>query len=122
MGNQAVDRALDARDVRTARTGGSTVVWPPVWPSAAPAVWGRIDVVDEPRERPDRGTYTQGPVLAGDEDLEVIVDHGFGHACDLCLAPGMKQDGVAAESIGLTGDRGLGAMERAGDLPMARAR
>jgi len=60
--------------------------------------------------------------LAADERLEVIVDNRLCQSRELSATPRMKEDRVPAKALGLAGDTGLGAMERAGELSMAGAR
>ena len=119
--NQAANRTFDARNVRTARTDHVILVFP-VRPPSAPTVRSRVDVVNVPRDGSDRGTDTQSAVLAADEDFEVVVYNGFRQVWELCVAARVKQERVPAESIGLAGDGGLGAMERACELSMTGAR
>jgi len=59
--------------------------------------------------------------LAADEDLQVVVDDRLGQGRKLSVTARMEEDGMPAEAIGEAGDGGFGAVERAGDLPMARA-
>ena len=60
--------------------------------------------------------------MAADEGLEVVVDDRLRQSRELSATPRMEKDRVPAEALRLAGDAGLGAMERAGQLPMARAR
>jgi len=59
--------------------------------------------------------------LAADEGLEVIMDDGLCKGGEVDVTPRLEEDRVAAEALGLAGDARLGAAERAGELPMARA-
>jgi hypothetical protein len=60
-------------------------------------------------------------VLAADEELPVIVDDRLGQGREGSVTARMEEDGMPAEAIGEAGDGGLCAVERAGDLPVARA-
>jgi hypothetical protein len=120
--NQASNRALDAPDVRPADGRLLGGLLDPIGPTSASPVRRRIDVVHEPRFRPDRGPNPQGLVLPADERLEVIVDDRLGYGRKLGRYVSIEEDRVPSEALGHAGDGGLGAMRRAGELPVSRAR
>jgi len=74
MRNKASNRTADALDVGPIHSHGRPVLRLPVEAAAAPTVWGRIDVIDIPRVRADRGSDPEGAILAANEGLEVVMD------------------------------------------------
>jgi hypothetical protein len=74
MRNEASNRSLDALNVGPIHSHGGRVLRLPVEAAADPTVWGRIDVIDIPRVRADRGSDPEGAILAADEGLEMVMD------------------------------------------------
>jgi hypothetical protein len=122
MRHQASYRAPDASDVGTSPPPRCRTHLLPVGTASAPPVRGGIDVVDVPGRSPDGRSHPQSVVLSTDEDLEVVVDDGFGQGGELTVTPCVEEDRVPAEAIGLAGDGGLGTVERTRELAMTGAR
>jgi hypothetical protein len=59
-------------------------------------------------------------VLPTDERLEVVVNDRFGDAGNALAASEVKEDGVPPETLRHPGDRRLGAVRGARDLPVSR--
>src|SRR5512134_2042888 len=121
MRNQGGDRSSDASHVRAGASPPGVLFLLPVGTASASLVRGGIDVVDVARGGADGGADPQGVVLATDEHLEVVVNDGLGQGGDPTVAPGMKEDRVPTEAVGLAGDGGLGAVGGASELSMAGA-
>jgi hypothetical protein len=114
-------RALDASNVRAARPGFLELPLP-IGTPAAPPMRSRVEVVHEPRLRPDRGADSQSLILSSDEHLPVIVDERLAQRGEISKASSMKQNCVPAQPLGHPRDRGLCAVIRPCDLAVSGAR
>ena len=121
MSNQASNRPPDALDIGLVHLRGRPVIGLPIGTASGSSVWSGIDVVDESRVGPDRCADAQGVVLALDESLKVVVDDGLNKGRQMSVTPRAEEDRMPTEALGHTGDAGLGAVEGAGDLSVARA-
>jgi len=82
---------------------------------------GGVEVVDEPRPGSDGGAHPERPILSVEERLEMVVDDGLVDGADMVQCSRVNEKGMAPETLGEAGDRGLGAPEGPGDLPLGGA-
>ena len=93
-----------------------------VRPPPTPSMRGRIDVIHEPALRSHGRSDRNRPVLARHERLEVVVDDRLGDWRTCRFHSRTQQDRVPAEPFRQSGNGGLRAGLRAGDLAVSGAR
>ena len=81
----------------------------------------RIEIEDEPGASTHSGADPQRLVLPSDEGFEVIVNDGLRKGTGVSQDAAVEQKGVPAQPFGAARDRGLGAAQRPGKLPMGGA-